>query len=264
MPERINRRQCAQDVAMLLRNASVSPLSMCGFYLVLVFIFQTVDYLLPDLGIPSYFISILVLLIGYVLEAGFRFYLMSVLRGDSCDYLDLFNGFSNAGRIVLLNLMTASLILAQLFLFFIPGILAMYRYRFALYNLLEHPDMSYAEAIHMSTLQTRGYRMQLFNLDLSFFFWLFLAHLPNAIINTVILYPELFSWENLITPPVIILANGLSLLISLFYIPKYLSMEIRYFETAKRTSGVETPRTGSGRSAYDMNDFDDEEESDDE
>ncbi len=54
------------------------------------------------------------------------------------------------------------------------GIIATYRYRFALYNLLENPDLGILEAINLSKEQTYGYKWQLFVLDLSFLGWLIL------------------------------------------------------------------------------------------
>lgn len=60
-------------------------------------------------------------------------------------------------------------------LFIIPGIVAVYRYRFALYNLCEDPDMGIMDAIRLSKEQTMGYKGDLFLLDLSFLGWLLLS-----------------------------------------------------------------------------------------
>jgi hypothetical protein len=43
-------------------------------------------------------------------------------------------------------------------LFVIPGIIAAYRYRFAMYNLCENPDLIIVESLDMSKRQTEGYK----------------------------------------------------------------------------------------------------------
>ena len=48
---------------------------------------------------------------------------------------------------------------------FYTGIVAAYRYRFALYNLYENPGIGVMEALDMSKRQTLGYKSQLFTLD---------------------------------------------------------------------------------------------------
>ena len=86
----------------------------------------------------------------------------------------LFYGFSIAGKVILLEIVAGIFIFLWSLLLIIPGIIATYRYRFALYNLLENPDLGILEAINLSKEQTYGYKWQLFVLDLSFLGWLIL------------------------------------------------------------------------------------------
>ena len=67
-------------------------------------------------------------------------------------------------------------------LFIVPGIIAAYRYRFALYNLCENPEMGVMEALNMSKAQTLGFKGQLFVLDLSFIGWYLLSGLTAGIL----------------------------------------------------------------------------------
>ena len=62
-------------------------------------------------------------------------------------------------------------------LLFFPGIIAAYRYRFAMYNLCENPEMGVMEALNMSKAQTYGFKAQLFLLDLSFLGWIIVGSL---------------------------------------------------------------------------------------
>ena len=68
-------------------------------------------------------------------------------------------------------------------LFIIPGIIAGYRYRFALYNLCENPEMGVMEALNMSKAQTWGHKWELFVLDLSFIGWNLLCGLTLGILS---------------------------------------------------------------------------------
>ena len=90
-------------------------------------------------------------------------------------YSTLLDSVYMAGKIILLQLVTTLFIFLWSLLFIIPGIVAVYRYRFALYNLCEDPDMGIMDAIRLSKEQTMGYKGDLFLLDLSFLGWLLLS-----------------------------------------------------------------------------------------
>lgn len=64
-----------------------------------------------------------------------------------------------------------------------PVIIAGYRYRFAIYNLCENPDIGVMEAISMSKAQTAGYKGDLFLLDLTFIGWNLLCSLTLGILS---------------------------------------------------------------------------------
>lgn len=65
----------------------------------------------------------------------------------------------------------------------IPGIVAAYRYRFAMLNLCENPEIGVMEALNMSKAQTLGFKWQLFVLDLSFIGWNILVSLTLGILD---------------------------------------------------------------------------------
>ena len=71
----------------------------------------------------------------------------------------LFDGFSIAGKVILLEIVAGIFIFLWSLLLIIPGIIATYRYRFALYNLLENPDLGILEAITLSReyLKSQGW-----------------------------------------------------------------------------------------------------------
>ena len=132
------------------------------------------------------------------------------------------------------------------------GIIAAYRYRFALYNLYENPGIGVMEALNMSKQQTLGYKGQLFMLDLSYIGWLLLASL-TSVVQTGYIYACIFQDPGYylanpaqvyaITLPMpvglqVVLGCVWPLLVALFYLPVYQCTELGYFDTAKHTSGV--------------------------
>ena len=178
-PEHIDRRRLKSDMKSVVRHAQVSARVMTALYLGLSLILSLLNYAGGLKGGPlSIFLSILTTLLSLVLGAGFVMYCMAILRGERTEYLSLFDGFSIAGKFIALYIIQISFITLWSMLFVVPGIIAMYRYRFAEYNLYENPDLGVFQALDMSKRQTAGYKLQLFTLDVSYFGWACLASLP--------------------------------------------------------------------------------------
>lgn len=248
MAEIIDRKQYKSDARVLLADAQVSPKGMTAAYMGLVLLLNLVGSLGGD-GLLGTFASILTMLMSLVLDAGFVLYFMAIRRGERAEYLTLFDGFSMVGRLIVLQLIMGFFVAMWSLLFVIPGIIALYRYSFALYNLLEDPSIGAMEAIRRSKLQTRGYKGQIFVMELSYLGWNLLALLPSLLLleyqmaQTVELFAAGASPIAATTSMVSTLLPSLlcslwSLLVSLFYQPSYQCVSLAYFETAKRTSGV--------------------------
>lgn len=254
--ELIDRKRLKADARALLADAQVSPKGMVALYLGLALVLSMLVSFSGGAGLLSTFVSILTTLLGWVLSAGFVLYCMAVRRGERAEYLTLFDGFSFVGKLIGLNIVMYIFIWLWSLLFLIPGIVAAYRYRFALYNLYENPGIGIMEALNMSKRQTSGYKGQLFMLDLSYIGWNLLGSIPAMVytgaiywdlMQTVLAYaggtPQSFpaataaylglpdwGWT---------LVIGLwSLAAALFYLANYQCVELGYFETAKRTSGA--------------------------
>ena len=184
MAELIDRKQLKADMKNLLRDAQVSPKGMAALYLALLLALDLVTSFLSSTGIVSTFFSILASLMGMVLGSGFVLYCMANRRGERAEYLTLFDGYSFVGKIIGLNIVMYIFIWLWSMLFIIPGFIAAYRYRFALYNLYENPGIGIMEALDMSKQQTLGYKGQLFTLDLSYLGWTLLASVPSMVEST--------------------------------------------------------------------------------
>jgi len=117
------------------------------------------------------FVSTLLTLVNTVLNAGYISYLLGIRKGWVMQYSSLLDGLSIAGKVIWCNILMGIKIFLWSMLFVIPGIIAAYRYRFALYNIIEFPHMTVSEAIALSCRQTEGRKMELFILDWSFFGW---------------------------------------------------------------------------------------------
>ena len=261
MSERIDRGACKARARELLDTAQVSPRKMVALWLGLRAGLSLLNNVGGAWNLFYVFLLALTTMLSLVLDAGFVLYCMAVRRGERAEYLTLFDGFAFAGKIILLTVLKYVFIALWSTLFVIPGIIAFYRYRFALYNLLEHPELSVTQALDMSKRQTRGFKGQLFALDISYLGWGLLAALPDLLyrqnvqiqvynivgastywnIQEVMRYvnPNVFgmpwmAWEVLITV--------WALVVSMYYLANYQCVELDYFDAAKVASGVgETP-----------------------
>lgn len=263
MAELIDRRRCKAEARDLLSTAQVSPKAMAALYLGLLLALSLIEEIGGTGGILSTFLSVLTSLLSLVLGAGFTLYCMALRRGERSEFLTLFDGFSFVGRLILLELLEFILVFAWSLLFVIPGIIAVYRYQFAVYNLYENPEIGVLEALSMSKRQTMGYKSQLFMLDLSYIGWTLLADLPSIVMQAVLyrtvaplIYTgefwdltveEIIAMATPLTPITWLLIAGLwALAVGIFYRPGRTCVTLAYFETAKRTSGigegVEPPR----------------------
>ena len=254
MAQQIDRKHLKQEMKDLLRTAQVSPRGMACLYLGLILVLNLADSFISimDIGLPGTFVSILTGLMSMVLAAGFVMYCMAIRRGERAEYLTLFDGFSFVGKLILLNIVIYLFTMLWSMLFVIPGLIAAYRYRFALYNLYENPGIGVMEALEMSKRQTLGYKSQLFTLDLSYIGWFLLDSLPSIVQIAYIYMSILQDPMYYLADPMRVYAISLPLpfalqvligcvwplVVQVFYLPAYQCTELGYFDIAKQTSGI--------------------------
>ena len=252
MASLIDRKQLKSDMKALLADAQVSPKAMTALYLGLTLVLNLVDSFAGGSGLLSTFLSILTSLLGLVLGSGFALYCMAVRRGERAEFLTLFDGFSFVGKLIGLNIIMYLFIALWSMLFVIPGLIAAYRYRFALLDLCENPDLGVMEALALSRRQSFGFKSHLFLLDMSYLGWKLLSILPSILYSLSAAYSLLqqtwtqFSGTSLLaaapvdvslSPLVLVLFFGVwALVVSLFYYPNFVCTELGYFELAKRSA----------------------------
>ena len=129
------------------------------------------------------FVTVLVSLITTVLYAGYYSYCMGIRRREEMTFSSLLDGLGIVGKVIWCDILMSIKIVLWSMLFFIPGIIAAYRYRFAMYNMISDPSLSASQAIALSCKQTKGMKMDLFVLDLSFLGWQLLTALTFGILG---------------------------------------------------------------------------------
>jgi len=211
----INRAEIKAEAKSIMRGARVSPYIMTLLVMAIIFVLDRITdlaeggslfysysvwqqymeiiesgdiYALEQLAQPDHagktaFFSVLVSLVSIILNGGYDIYCIGIRRGAEMPYATLADGLSVAGKLIWCWVqMTVKIFLWSL-LFWIPGIVAAYRYRFAYYNILTDNSLSAGDAIRLSCQQTYGMKGQLFVLDLSFFGWLLLSTVTLGLLN---------------------------------------------------------------------------------
>ena len=180
----IDRRAIKADAKYLVRTGRRSVIGMSLIYMLISLALSGMDLLFSYLGIAgAAFVSVLISLLTVVLSAGFVLFCMGIRSGEETPFSVLFDGFGMAGKIIWLSILEGIFITLWSMLFVIPGIVAAYRYRFALYNLLENPDLTASQAIALSKIQTNGMKGKLFMLDLSFLGWAIVCTLTAGLLG---------------------------------------------------------------------------------
>ena len=113
-----------------------------------------------------------------VVGVGFSLFVMNSVRRSQPALGNLLDGFGMFPRVLFLIILQIVLIFLWSLLLVIPGIIAAYRYSFAVYVMIDHPEMSAMDCLRESKRLTTGYKRQLFLLDLSFILWFLLTMIP--------------------------------------------------------------------------------------
>lgn len=134
----------------------------------LAYLFYSADYEIGFFGgLLSFLLNFMLSVVGY----GVLIFCMAVFRRQPNSVGMLFDGFEMFFRIILLHIVMGLFIFLWSLLLIVPGIIAVYRYRFAPFLLIDNPHMSVMDCIRESKRLTKGYKGDLFVLDLSFILW---------------------------------------------------------------------------------------------
>jgi uncharacterized membrane protein len=129
-------------------------------------------------GTAAVVIDIAIRIMILMLSAGFTIFVLNVVRGYRSGYGNLFDGFGIFFRILWLDILIGIFVFLWTLLLVVPGIIAAYSYRMAIYLLLDNPDMTPMQCISESKKMMSGHKWELFVLDLSFIGWYILEAIP--------------------------------------------------------------------------------------
>lgn len=132
---------------------------------------------LEHYSVSGFAIALVVALriMSYMVSVGFVIFTLHVSRDEKAEFGNLFDGFGLFFRVLWLGILEGLLIFLWSLLLVVPGIVAAYRYRQALYLLLDHPERSAWQCLRESSALMSGHKWELFVLDLSFLGWAMLS-----------------------------------------------------------------------------------------
>lgn len=115
-------------------------------------------------------------LVSCVIGFGYLRFFLKISRGEDPSVNELWSCANMWWLYFIISICTGFFVFAWSLLLFIPGIIASYRYRMALYIALDNPSISGLDAIRQSKEMMKGHKWELFVLDLSFiaiyvFYW---------------------------------------------------------------------------------------------
>ena len=147
------------------------------------FLRETLGLALPLAAGISLVLLAVRLTLGGVMSMGKATYSLNLIDGVAAEFADLFTGFHRFFDALIMNVVSMLMVFLGALLFVIPGIVLGYAYAMAPYILAENPDVSGTEALRMSRQMMKGYKWELFWLELTFIGWEILAAFTLGIGN---------------------------------------------------------------------------------
>lgn len=123
-------------------------------------------------------LSIAIWLVLLMVSLGFTIYSLQLTRHRAVGFANLLDGFSFFLRYLALTIISSIFIALWSLLLIFPGIIASYRYRMAVYLMLDNPQMGVMDCLRESKRLMHGHKGELFVLDLSFLGWAILSCIP--------------------------------------------------------------------------------------
>lgn len=119
-----------------------------------------------------------IVLMSFMLNTGFMIFCLNAANRKKAGFSNLLDGFSVFFKIIWLFIVMFVFIFLWSLLLIVPGIIASYRYRQAVYIFLEDPTLGALECINRSKAMMENRKGELFVLDLSFIGWQLLTLVP--------------------------------------------------------------------------------------
>ena len=131
--------------------------------------------------VPSLLLSLAATLVIGFIQMGYTAYTLRVVNRQPAGINDLFAYARYCLKIWGLTIVMGVFVMLWSLLFWVPGVIAYYRYSQALYILAENPEKGIMDCINESKAMMYGHKMDKFVLDLSFILWYLLAGITCGI-----------------------------------------------------------------------------------
>lgn len=191
----MDRIQLKTDAKDAMRMANPHPVLVTLIYMVILFAVQTIistfsgfsslisgllggdsaGVLVIGMLLSTFLVSIIASFVIAFLELGFAGYTLRVINRQPAGISDLFAYARLFLKAWGLSFMIGLFVGLWSLLFWIPGIIASYRYSQAYYILAENPEKGIMDCIRESKSMMIGHKMDKFILDLSFIPWYLLT-----------------------------------------------------------------------------------------
>lgn len=200
---KINRAAIKQNAKNIITSTKPSPILVGLVYLGIVAILQFLSYgvsgelnaymktveqfmagnydyvaPVPHVSLGATLIGIAIYIMAIMMNTGFSIYCMNICQFRKAGFGELLDGFAIFFKVLWLNILMMIFVWLWSLLLIIPGIIAFYRYRMALYIMIDNPQLSALDCIRASKQMMDGRKGELFVLDLSFLGWYLLALFP--------------------------------------------------------------------------------------
>ena len=126
-------------------------------------------------GVGAWCIDLLLQIMALMVSTGVIIFVIRTVRDGKGSFGNLLDGLPVLLRVIGYEIVTYVFVFLWSLLLVVPGIIAAYRYRQALYLLLDHPEKSAWQCLRESGALMRGHKWELFVLDLSFLGWMLLS-----------------------------------------------------------------------------------------
>ena len=132
-----------------------------------------------------------ILLMCGVFKLGRSLYLLTYLRNGTVEYPAIFEGFVFYLKATLLYIVESVIVAVGFVLMIVPGIIAQYSMRQAIYILADDPKKGVFKCISESIKMMQGNRMALFRLDVSYLLNIVIMSLPAMLVTGFVDVTEL-------------------------------------------------------------------------
>lgn len=96
-------------------------------------------------------------------------------KGERVQFSQMFQKFDQFGKAFVMNLLIVIFIALKFLLLIVPGIIAIYQYSMSYFVLADNHELGPYEATKQSKKLMKGHKLDLFVLQLSFFWWIMLT-----------------------------------------------------------------------------------------